>query len=116
MQRRTFMASVGATLLAAGLAARAQPTGKVSRLGYLVLNPIVEPPSPERAAFLDAMRELGYAPGANLDIEYRSADNDIARLPLLAAELARANVDAIAVTSSDTAIAAATATKNVPIV
>src|SRR5215831_3751630 len=51
----------------------AQQTGKVPRIGYLVLPPLTEPPSPERAAFLDGLRELGWVDGKTIAIIYRSA-------------------------------------------
>ena len=96
--------------------AEAQGRDRVWRLGYLVLNPISDPPSPERAAFLAALRELGYVAGVNLEILYRSADFDRERLPFLADELVTAKVDAIVVASADPARAAMRATRSVPIV
>jgi hypothetical protein len=51
----------------------AQPT-KIPRLGYLVLPPLSETPSPERAAFLAGLRELGWIDGKTIAIEYRSAN------------------------------------------
>src|SRR5829696_4216218 len=45
------------------------------------------------AALVGALRELGYVEGANLHIEYRSADGDAARFPEIAAELVAAGVD-----------------------
>jgi putative ABC transport system substrate-binding protein len=94
----------------------AQPRGKVWRLGYFVLSPLADPPSPERAAFLTGMQELGYTIGTNLAIEYRSANSDREQLPFLAEELVQARVDAIVVGSSDPARAALNATRSVPII
>ncbi len=113
--RRRFVALGAAWWLAGGIAA-AQPRAKVWRLGYLVLTPLSDPPSPERAAFLAALRELGYVPDRNLVIEYRSANSDREQLPLLAEELVKAKVEAIAVGSVDAARAALDATASVPIV
>jgi putative ABC transport system substrate-binding protein len=101
-------------LLARGVSA--QSRDRVLRLGYLVLNPLVDPPSPERTAFVAALRELGYAVGTNLEIEYRSADSDKERLPFLADELVKSKVDAIVVGSSDPARAAMRATTSIPII
>ena len=53
----------------------AQP-GKVYRIGYLVLTPITDTPTPQRAAFLRAMEKLGYVQGKNLIVEYRSAESN----------------------------------------
>jgi hypothetical protein len=43
IDRRTFLAGTGAVLLAAPLAAEAQPAGKVWRIGYLSAGPPMEP-------------------------------------------------------------------------
>jgi len=94
----------------------AQSRDKVWRLGYLVLNRLVDPPSPERAVFLAALRDLGYTVGKNLEIEYRSADSDKEQLAFLADELVKSDVDAIVVGSSDPARAAMRATKTIPII
>jgi len=67
--------------------AEAQRPDKVPRIGYLVLSPLADPPSAERAAFLDGLRELGYVVGHNVSIEYRSAAWNRELLPELAAEL-----------------------------
>ena len=37
-------------------------------IGYLVLSPLADPPSAERRAFLEALRDLGYVVGQNLII------------------------------------------------
>jgi len=113
--RRHFLSLLAASSLAASGAA-GQSRDRVWRLGYFVLNPLTDPPSAERAAFLAALRELGYAAGTNLTIEYRSANSDRAQLPFLADELVQQKVDAIVVGSSDSARAALDATKSVPIV
>ena len=113
-RRRFLLLFAAASITPARI--EAQVRGRVWRLGYLVLNPLSDPPSPERAAFIAALRELGYVAGTNLEIEYRSADFDRDRLPFLAEDLVRANVDAIAVASADPARAAMNATRTVPII
>jgi len=52
---------------------------------------------PLRQAFEQELRELGYVDGQNIAIEYRSEEGRDERLPLLAAELARLNVDVLVV-------------------
>ena len=93
MDRRTFI-SVTLGLLAAPLAAEAQPAGKVYRIGMLERTP----PATNAAnfeAFRRGLRELGYVEGKNLVIEYRSADGRDERFAGLATELVRLNVDLI---------------------
>ena len=95
--------------------AAAQQPGRVPRIGYLVLSPLVDPPSAERAAFLDGLKELGYVAGQNIIIEYRSAAWSRELLPDLAAELVELKVDVI-VAVPGTADAARQTTKTIPIV
>jgi putative ABC transport system substrate-binding protein len=102
-------------LLAASLAADAQPAGKVRRIGYLMANP------PTAAlhlhdAFRRALRELGYVEGQSITIEYRSGEGRYDRLPDLAAELVRLKVDIIVAASTAPALAAKQATSTIPIV
>lgn len=111
ISRRAFVAAA----LAAPLAARAQPA-KTHRIGYLLLTPLTETPSPERAAFLAELRSLGYVEGKNLRIEYRSAQSRREKLPALAEELVREKVEVIVATSTPGARAAADATRDIPIV
>ena len=89
MDRRAFLATLTGGLLAAPLAAEAQPVGKVARIGYLVTGSL-ESLEPTRVdALRQGLREHGYVEGQNLVIEYRAADGRVERLPALAAELAR---------------------------
>ena len=57
----------------APLGAEAQRPDNVPRIGYLIVSPLADPPSAERQAFLDGLRDLGYVVGRNITIEYRSA-------------------------------------------
>jgi putative ABC transport system substrate-binding protein len=115
MDRRVFLSTLGGGLLAAPLAAKAQPAGKVYRIGML------ERTSPgTNAANLEAfrrgLRELGYVEGKNLVIEYRSADGRDERYAALATELIRLNVDLILTRGTPAALAAKNATATIPVV
>lgn len=94
MERRAFIATLAGSVLAAPLAAEAQPASRVPRIGYLALDLTAGDPSP-REAFLQGLRELGYVEGKNLLIENRDARGKPDRFPALAAELAALNVDLI---------------------
>ena len=95
--------------------AEAQRPDKVPRIGYLVLSPLADPPSAERAAFLDGLRELGYVVGQTVIIEYRSAAWNRELLSELAAELVNLKVDVI-VAIPGAIDATREATKTIPII
>ena len=101
-------------LVLAPFAANAQRSD-IPRIGYLVLSPLVDPPSAERQAFLEGLHDLGYVVGRNLMIEYRSAAWNRELLHDLAAELVALKVDVI-VAVPGTADAARETTKTIPIV
>jgi putative ABC transport system substrate-binding protein len=101
----------------APFAGEAQQPTKIPRIGYLVLSPLSEVPSPERAAFLDGLRELGWVDGKTVAIEYRSAKWNPELFDDLAEELVRMKVDVI-VTAGGAAAPKAVrqATSTIPIV
>lgn len=113
-QRRRVVLALGAAALCGPGGLGAQP--KVRRIGYLTVHTITEPPTPERAAFLAGLRELGYQPGRNFAIEYRSADNDLERLPALVAELVELRVEVLVVSGAETTVAAKAGTATLPVV
>lgn len=86
------------------------------RIGYLVQSPLTDPPSPERAAFLDGLRTLGYENGRNIIIDYQSAEGDADKLPFLAEELVARKADIIVAVGTPPAVAARKATTTIPIV
>lgn len=104
--------ALGVCLNAAPLNAEAQETAKVYRVGSLspAGNPALE------GVFLDAMRRLGYVEGKNLIVERRYADNQLERLPALAAELVSLKVDVILATGTVAPLAARKATTTIPVV
>ena len=113
MDRRAFIGTLAGGLLTAPLAAEAQPAGRVIKIG------ILSTVNPRTSTFFEAMvqrlRELGHVEG--LVIEFRNAEGDVTRLPALAAELVRLNVDVILASGPEVTLQAARkATATVPIV
>ena len=115
-RRRKFLFLLWSAPLAAAVAPRAQAQEKISRIGYLLLTPLSEPPSPDRQAFLDGLREFGYVDGKNIQIEYRSAEAEPELLPELAAELVKKNVRVIVTVGTLPTQIAKAASRTVPIV
>jgi putative ABC transport system substrate-binding protein len=115
MHRRTFLGTLAGGLLAASLAAEAQPAGKIARIGMLetrstVLN------AANIDAFQQGMRDLGYKEGQNLEIVYRSSDGHDDRFADLASDLVRLKVDLILTRGTPAALAAKRATRTIPVV
>jgi putative tryptophan/tyrosine transport system substrate-binding protein len=116
MNRREFIAPVGGTAAAWPLAARGQqPVGKVWRIGMLETES-QQASAENLAAFQKGLQELGYVPGQNFTIEYRSSDGRNERLPELASEFVRLNVDLIVLRGTPQAIAVRDATGTIPVV
>jgi len=115
MDRRTFLAAIAGGVLAAPLAAQAQPQAQVARIG------VISSGSPARSgAFLDAfrqrLRELGYAEGRNVTIESRYAAAQSGRFSGLATELVGLGVDVIVASGTLATRAAKQVTSSIPIV
>jgi putative tryptophan/tyrosine transport system substrate-binding protein len=115
MNRKIFCLALCALLFALGVSAQAQQA-KVSRLGYLSsFDPATDSSGIE--AIRRALRELGHIEGQNIAIEYRYAEGKLDRLPELAVELVRLQVDIIvALGGGRVPQAAKNATKTIPIV
>jgi putative ABC transport system substrate-binding protein len=110
IDRRAFLATIGAGILAAPLAVEAQQAGRVWRLG------ILHPGASSSPGWLKDLRELGYAEGQNLILERRYAAGKPEQLPALAAALVSLKVDAIVAISSVAIRAAKNATTTIPVV
>jgi putative ABC transport system substrate-binding protein len=113
MQRREFIVLVGALAAWPLTAARAQQP-KIAKIGVLVAG--TPDPQPFWTTFREAMHDLGYTEGQNIQFEYRSAQGDRNRLKELAADLVRDNVDIIVTWQTPTVMAAKQATQTIPIV
>ena len=115
MDRRRFVAFIGGAL-AAPLRSFAQPKpAKVARIGFLGL-PAASSWTPMVEALRTGLRELGYVEGRNILIEFRWAEGNYDRLPGLAAELVRLNVDLIVTHTTLGTRVAKQATTTIPIV
>lgn len=110
-------------LLLTPLDSEAQKSGKIYTIGFLALSSA----SPNQASplyaedgltetFFNALRQLGYSEGEHFVIERRFADNQLDRLPGLAAELVAGHPDLILTVSTPAACAAQQATAAIPIV
>jgi putative tryptophan/tyrosine transport system substrate-binding protein len=108
VNRREFITLLGGAA-AWPLAARAQQE-RMRRIGLL----LVSGPEP-LGPFREALGDLGYVDGKNIQIEVRSAQGQDTRLPELAAELVRSRVDVIIAVQSPAAHAAKNATRDIPI-
>jgi ABC-type uncharacterized transport system substrate-binding protein len=109
--------ALAVSLTLAPVAAEAQQPTKIRQVGYLVLAPLSETPSPERAAFLAGLRELGWIEGKTIAIEYRSAKWNPELFDDLAEDLVRMKVDVIVTAGGEAAPKAAQrASSTIPIV
>jgi putative ABC transport system substrate-binding protein len=115
--RRAFIAITAGGLLSAPLTVRAQPDGKVYRIGILGNVPVSDSGGARLwGAFTDALRQLGYVEGRNLRIEHLSSEGRYDRLPALAAELVRRQVDVIVAPAAQNVVAVRQASRTIPIV
>ena len=106
MRRREFITLLGGAAAAWPLAARAQqPTMPVIGL----LTPVLINEDQLRG-FQQGLKQAGFVEGENVSILYRSAENELDRLPALAVDLARRRVAVIAATGPPAAFAAKNAT------
>jgi putative ABC transport system substrate-binding protein len=118
--RRSFVAhalAVVATSLGANYlrgAAYAQQPVRPRRLGVLLM--AFSPDSRETLEFRRALKDAGYVEGEDIVLEWREAKANYDRLPVLAAELVRRQVDVIVVDGTPGALAAKRATSTIPIV
>ena len=114
--RRKLLVALGASALAAPFPAFAQQPGKVWRIGFLSQRYVDSLDSDAYSGLPKGLRELGYVEGRNLVIEWRYANGALGRLPGLAAELVKLNVDVIVAAGSPSISAAQKATTIIPIV
>jgi putative tryptophan/tyrosine transport system substrate-binding protein len=115
MNHKIVFLALSATLFALCLPAQAQQPAKVPRIGYLTgasLSSIVNRIEP----FRQGLRDLGYAEGKNIVIEWCGANGNRDRQRALATELVRLKVDVIVTAGPGGTVAAKEATSTIPIV
>jgi putative ABC transport system substrate-binding protein len=111
--RELFAATLLVGLAAFTQAVRADETPRIFHVGIVAGTPRS---SPERVAFEDRLRELGYVEGRNLAIDFIH-DNDLDRLAAAVGEMARRRVDVLVIGGQDEVIkAAVTTARSVPVV
>ena len=112
LRRRQFITLLGGAAAAWPVAAHAQAPRNIPRLCFLTFDPGT---SNRFDAFFQGLRDLGYANGQNIVIDYLSAEGNGERFPALAAECLRLKADVIAVSTTPAAQAAIAATRSIPI-
>jgi len=117
MRRREFIALTGGAAVAWPLAARAQQTGGIKRIGVL-MNAAADDPrgQTELSAFRLALQKLGWTEGGNLRIDIRWGENDVDRERQYAAELIGLAPDAILASGTLGVAALRRQTRTIPIV
>jgi putative ABC transport system substrate-binding protein len=116
VDRRRFLLTSVAGALAAPLAAEGQAV-KVARVGILSSSYLsVSPSEPIWRDFQEGLRDLGWTVGRDLVLERRYAEGQLDRLPALAQDLVRLNVDVIVTAGPHTIRPARDATRTIPIV
>lgn len=113
IRRRRLL--IGASVLASPLWLLAQGV-RAPRIGYLLFVPLTDPPSRERQAFLNGMRELGHVPGKTVEIVYGSAEGEPDFIGDVCLDLLRQKVELIVASGPTAALAAKKATGSIPIV
>jgi ABC transporter substrate binding protein len=115
MRRRDVFTLLGGAAAAWPLAARAQQTGKVHRIGFLG-SATAAGSAKAVESLRTGLREFGYVEGTNIGIEFRWAEGIYDRLPHLVAELIATNVDVLITHGTPGTRVAKQATTTIPIV
>ena len=115
MKKKIAVLTLCAIVLALRFPAHAQQAAKIFHIGFLDTS-TASASAVRLEAFWQELRKLGWIEGKNITIEYRFAEQQNKRLPGLAAELVRLNVDVIVTGGPTTTRSAMEATGTIPIV
>jgi putative ABC transport system substrate-binding protein len=117
MRRREFIGLVGGMTASLPLAVRGQQSGRMRHVGVLMNLAANDPEAQRRsAAFTQALRQLDWFDGQNVQVEYRWGAGDVALFRKYAAELVAAAPDVILATGTPVMDALQQVTRTVPIV
>jgi len=115
LKRREFVTLLGGAAATWPLTVHSQQASKIPRIGFLgAASPSTFASRLEGIRM--GLRDFGYVEGRNITIDYRWAEGRYERLPELAAELVRSNVDIIVTHTTPGSLAAKQATTRIPIV
>jgi putative tryptophan/tyrosine transport system substrate-binding protein len=117
MNRRDFITLVGGAAAAWPLAARAQQSGTVRRIGVLLSTLESDPEGQARiAALRQGLQEMGWTEGRNIRIDYRWGAGDPVRVRAFAGELVASKPDVIVASPSSVLAAVQRETRIIPVV
>jgi putative ABC transport system substrate-binding protein len=114
MKRRTFIASLSSAVAWPVVARGQKPSAKVHIGALLPGTPASY--APRTNALLEGLRDLGYEEGSTVTFEWRWWNDQVERLPVLAAELVSLDVQAIVTAGTPAAKALKNATQSIPII
>jgi putative ABC transport system substrate-binding protein len=114
MKRRDFIAGLGSAAVWPVAARAQQPALPV--VGFLLPQSAEDDYKNVTVPFLQGLKETGYVEGQNVAVEYRYAEDQLDRLPSLAADLVRRRVAVIVANADMAALAAKAATPTIPII
>src|SRR5262249_20323885 len=117
MKKKIAVLTVCALLFALYSSTEAQEPKKIPRIGYMSGASLSSSSMSARIeSFRQGLRELGYVEGKNIVIDWRSAEENTARLKELAVDLVRLQVNVIVTGGSTSTRSAKEATSTIPIV
>ena len=115
MSIRWFLAFIALSGIFAPLVAEGQRTAEAPVVGFIA-TAAIPPNDPLVEAFRKGLREQGYIEGEDIKLEFRSAQGQVDRLPLLAQEMVQLQAKAIVVGTEPAARATMQVTRSIPIV
>jgi putative ABC transport system substrate-binding protein len=116
VNRRSFSLTCVAAVLAGGRGPAHAQGDRRPRVGYFSIGPVVDPPSPERAAFLDGLAQEGLAAGRGVEVVYASAEGNVEFAGDVARDLVARHPNVIVASGGIALQALHQSTRDVPVV